>query len=258
MEFVRLAVSAGIARVTIDRQSKLNALNAQVLDELESCFLSLRDDEDVKVIVVTGAGEKAFVAGADIAQFPAMTPEDAEALSSRGQSVFSVIENSRKPVLAAVNGFALGGGCELAMACHLRYASDNAQFGQPEVKLGVIAGYGGTQRLPRLIGTGRALDILLSGRMVGAEEARGMGLVNEVFSQEDLLGEVEERARILMQQGPLALAYTLQAVYEGSGRDLATGLRAEAEAFRDVFDTEDRVEGAQAFLDRRNPEFKNR
>lgn len=258
MEFIKQEISDGIAWVTIDRQSKLNALNAQVLDEIEATFLELQNHDEVRVIIITGAGEKSFVAGADISQFPSMTPADAQKLSERGQQVFSVIEDTRKPVIAAINGFALGGGCELAMACHLRIAADNAQFGQPEVKLGVIAGYGGTQRLPRLIGTGRALDILLSGRMVTAKEALDMGLVNAVFSLDALLEEAGKKAKELMVQGPQAQAYTLQAVYGGAGKELRDGLMDEATAFRDVFDTDDRIEGAQAFLDRRKAEFKNR
>jgi len=257
MEFINLQIQAGIARVTIDRQTKLNALNAQVLDELESCFLQLKDDSDARVIIVTGAGEKSFVAGADIGQFPSMTPQEALQFARRGQQIFSLIEDSAKPVIAAVNGFALGGGCELAMACHLRYAADNAQFGQPEVKLGVIAGYGGTQRLPRLIGTGRALDLLLSGRMVAAHEAKQLGLVNDVFSRSELLNKVESIAAVIMAQGPQAQAFTLKAVYQGAGRPLAQALDVEAEAFHDVFETEDRVEGATAFLERRAPNFKN-
>ncbi len=258
MEYVKLDIHGAIARVTIDRQGKLNALNATVLDELESCFLDLQENSAVRAVIVTGAGEKSFVAGADISQFPSLTPEEAQAFSVRGQTVFSLIESSSKPVIAAVNGFALGGGCELALACHLRYASDNAVFGQPEVKLGVIAGYGGTQRLPRLIGTGRALDLLLSGRMVKAKEAHQMGLVNDVFTLAELLTKVEEIVKVILAQGSQAQAFTLNVVYKGAGKSLAEGLKDEATAFRNVFETEDRVEGALAFLERRSPKFKNR
>lgn len=258
METIQLSMEAGIAIVTIDRQAKLNALNATVLNELEEVFLELKQNDDVRVIVVTGAGEKAFVAGADISQFPDMSPAEAEKFAQRGQAVFSLIESSSKPVIAAVNGFALGGGCELALACHLRFASDNAIFGQPEVKLGVIAGYGGTQRLPRLIGKGRALDLLLSGRMVKAEEAHQMGLVNAVHPAVELMQEVSAYAKTLIAQGPIAQAQTLRAVYTGFEGTLAEGLAEEAAAFRDVFDSEDRIEGATAFLERRTPEFKNR
>jgi len=258
MEYILTNVDTGIATVTIDRQNKLNALNAQVLDELEESFLELKTNANVRLIILTGAGEKSFVAGADISQFPSMTPEDALGFAQRGQEVFTLIESSTKPVIAAVNGFALGGGCELALACHLRYAAEGAQFGQPEVKLGVIAGYGGTQRLPRLVGTGRALDILLSGRMVPAAEAKQMGLVNDVFPQAELLDKVKEIAGLIMAQGPQAQAYTLKAVYGGAGIPLEAGLQVEAEAFRDVFKTEDRIEGSTAFLERRTPTFNNR
>ncbi|MCF7826429.1 MAG: enoyl-CoA hydratase/isomerase family protein [Candidatus Marinimicrobia bacterium] len=257
MKYLNLEIKDGIAKVIIDRQQKLNALSAQVLDELEDCFQKIYEDSQVKVVIITGAGEKSFVAGADISQFPSMTTEDAFQFAKRGQSVFSFIEACPKPVIAAVNGFALGGGCELAMACHLRYASENAQFGQPEVKLGVIAGYGGTQRLPRLVGTGRALDLLLSGRMINAAEAKNMGLVNDVFSLPELMEKVEEIAQVLLAQGPKAQAYTLKAVYGGAGQSLTDGLELEAQSFRDVFDTQDRIEGANAFLERRSPKFTN-
>ncbi|MBC8375604.1 MAG: enoyl-CoA hydratase/isomerase family protein [FCB group bacterium] len=258
MDFVKLEIKGGIATITLDRPEKLNALNAVVLNELEETFQELKGNEAVRVIVVTGAGEKSFVAGADITQFPSMSPEEAQDFAKRGQTVFSLIESSSKPVLAAINGFALGGGCELALSCHLRFASDNALFGQPEVKLGVIAGYGGTQRLPRLIGRGRALDLLLSGRMIKADEALQMGLVNGVFPQAELLSKVEEYAEMLMAQGPKAQALTLRAVYQGIEATLIEGLEEEASAFRDVFKTEDRIEGATAFIERRPPKFRNR
>lgn len=258
METVNLTIKSGKAWVIIDRQSKLNALNEVVLNELEQVFLDLKDMEAARVIVVTGAGEKSFVAGADISQFPSMSPEEAHTFAKRGQSVFSLIESSSKPVIAAINGFALGGGCELALACHLRFASENAMFGQPEVKLGVIAGYGGTQRLPRLIGKGRALDLLLSARMIKAEEALQMGLINGIFPQSELLSKVEEYADLLMAQSPQAQALTLKAVYKGTDTTLSDGLDEEATDFRDVFKTEDRIEGATAFLQRRPAKFKNR
>lgn len=258
MEFVSYENKAGIAWVTIDRQSKLNALNPKVLDELELTFKNLQDDSQVFVIVLTGAGDRAFVAGADISQFPLLTSDEAYAFARRGQDVYSLIESSRKPVIAAVNGFALGGGCELALACHIRIASETAVFGQPEVKLGVIAGYGGTQRLPRLIGPGRALDMLLTGRMVNADEALSMGLANEVVAPADLNARVEAYSKLLMEQGSLAQAFTLEAVFGGMGKPMEERLLGEADAFRSAFQTEDRIEGATAFLERRSPQFKNR
>jgi len=258
MEFVQLTQDDGLATVTINREAKLNALNADVMNELKITFKAIHVDDGIRAVILTGAGEKAFVAGADISQFPELSTEEALAFAQQGQAIFSLIEATPKPVIAAVNGFALGGGTELALACHLRYASETATFGQPEVKLGVIAGYGGTQRLPRLIGVGRALDILLSGRMVKAPEALELGLVNGVFPAGDLLAEVTGIARRLMEMSPQAQRYTLRAVLEGVGQHISTGLTIEAAAFRDVFDTEDHIEGAKAFLERRPPVFKNR
>lgn len=258
METVGVQVKNGVATVIIDRQAKLNALNQTVLNELEQTFMDLEENESVRVIVITGAGEKSFVAGADITQFLDLSPQEAYQFAQRGQAVFSLIEGSAKPVIAAVNGFALGGGCELALACHLRYAADTASFGQPEVKLGVIAGFGGTQRLPRLIGKGRALDLLLSGRMIKADEAYQMGLVNAVFPQDELMSEVQAYAEILMAQGPQAQSLTLRAVSTGLDGSLSSGLEEEARAFQDAFKTEDQQEGVEAFLERRHPNFKNR
>lgn len=258
MELVKLQITDGIGTVTIDRPAKLNALNETVLMELEQIFLGLKENDLVRVIIVTGTGDKAFVAGADINQFLTFSPEDAYNFAKRGQSIFSLIEASAKPVIAAVNGFALGGGCELSLACHLRYAASSASFGQPEVKLGVIAGFGGTQRLSRLIGKGRALDLLLSGRMVKADEALALGLVNGVYPPDELMSEVSTYAKILMAQGPQAQALTLQAVSRGMEGSLDDGLEEEARAFQDAFKTEDHVEGAKAFLERRAPTFKNR
>jgi len=258
VDTLRVEISENIATITIARETKLNALNATVFNELETVMSEVSRDETVRVIIITGAGQKSFVAGADISQFPSMSPADALAFSRRGQAVLSLIETSSKPVLAAINGFALGGGCELALACHLRFAVENAMFGQPEVKLGVIAGFGGTQRLPRLIGKGRALDLLLSGRMVNAEEALQMGLINRIYSANELMTQVRNYASILIEQGALAQAHTLHAVTEGIEGTLTLGMEVEAEAFRDVFETEDRVEGTTAFLKRRSPEFKNR
>lgn len=258
METIQLKINDGIALVTIDREKKMNALNAEVLKELGETFLELKDRDEVRVIIIRGAGEKAFVAGADISHFPSMTPEDAENFAKQGQAVFSLIESSSKPVIAAINGFALGGGTELAIACHLRFASENAMFGQPEVKLGVIAGFGGTQRLSRLVGKGHALDLLLSGRMIGAQEALDMGLINRIYPESELTEAVETYARLLLEQGPVAQAQTLRAVYEGAEVSLKEGLEVEAAAFRDVFNTKDRIEGTTAFLERRPAKFKNR
>lgn len=256
LKLVHLERQGNLAILTLTRPEKLNALNPQMLNDLETALIELKADRTVRVVIITGDGEKAFVAGADIGQFPTLTPEEAKVLAQRGQAVFQQIEDLGKPVIAAVNGFALGGGCELALACHLRYAADTAKFGQPEVGLGVIAGYGGTQRLPRLVGTGRALDLLLSGRMINAETAEKWGLVNGVFPQENLMAEVGEIAQEISLKSPKALEHTLAAVLGGAGQSLANGLAEEAKHFKQVFDTADRVEGAKAFLEKRKAEFK--
>ena len=258
MSRVEVAVKEQLAVLTLDRREKLNALNAELLGQLEKAFEGAVNNPQVRVIIITGAGEKAFVAGADIGQFPDLTPEQAYEFARRGQELFLKIQRAEEPVIAAVNGYALGGGCELALACHLRYASENARFGQPEVTLGIIAGYGGTQRLPRLVGTGYALDLLLSGRMVDAREAYRMGLVNGVFPAEELLPEVEKVARRIASQGPQALKQTLRAVFQGYNLPMEQALEIEAQAFRDVFATEDRVEGTRAFLEKRKPDFKGK
>ncbi len=255
MSQVRIDLDGHLAYLTLDRQEKLNALNAELLDQLEAAFEEVASNQQVRVIVLTGAGEKAFVAGADIGQFPELSPEEAYRFARRGQELFLRIQQTEKPVIAAVNGYALGGGCELALACHLRYAAENAKFGQPEVTLGIIAGYGGTQRLPRLVGVGNALDLLLSGRMIDAQEAYRIGLVNGVFPASELLDEVGKIGQRLAAQGPQALKYTLKAVFQGYHLPLDQGMEIEAQAFRDIFDTRDRIEGARAFLEKRKPNF---
>jgi len=256
MGLIQIDRQGNLAIVTMTRPEKLNALNQEMLDELERAIIALKVDSEVRVLIITGEGEKAFVAGADIGRFPTLTPHEAYQLSRRGQEIFQQIEDFGKPVIAAVNGFALGGGCELSLACHLRYAADTAKFGQPEVGLGVIAGYGGTQRLPRLVGQGRALDLLLSGRLIDAETALSWGLVNGVFPLQNLMAEVGEIAQTISSKGPKALEHSLAAVLNGAGKSLTEGLAEEAEHFKQVFDTADRVEGAKAFLEKRKPDFR--
>jgi enoyl-CoA hydratase len=245
-----------IAFITIARPKVLNALNAPTLQELNRAFQSVRDDDDVRVAILTGEGEKAFVAGADINEFTALGAVEAEALSVRGQALFSLVENCGKPVIAAVNGFALGGGCELAMACTLRLASENARFGQPEIKLGIIPGYGGTQRLPRLVGKGRALQMILSGEMIRADEACRIGLVNEVLPLAELLPHAEALAHKIVANAPRAVSYSIAAVNKGMDMTLADGLAYEAALFVICFATADKNEGTQAFLEKRAPQFK--
>lgn len=247
----------GLAVVTINRPESLNALNAGVIDDLDRCFAEMATNSSVRGVVLTGSGSKAFVAGADISQFVSLDAESGRAFALRGQEVFSRIENFRKPVIAAVNGFALGGGCELALACHLRIAADTARFGQPEVSLGILPGYGGSQRLPRLIGKGLATEMILTGDMVSAQRAYEMGLVNEVVPAEELLEVSLKRLKNITSKAPLAIAYSLEAL-RSSDRPLEEGLRVEAELFGKACSTEDFKEGAAAFLEKRTAVFNGR
>lgn len=252
------APSAGVALVTVTRPKVLNALNAATITELLEAFERLRDDAAVRAVVLTGAGERAFVAGADIAELARLGPAEAREVARRGQALCALIAGCGKPVIAAINGFALGGGCELAMACTLRVAADTARLGQPEINLGIIPGYGGTQRLPRLIGAGPALEILLTGKPVAAEEARRLGLVNRVVPAARLLDEARELAADLAAKPPVAVRYILDAVRSGTQMSLDEGCDHEAALFGVVAATEDKQEGTQAFLEKRRPAFKGR
>ena len=245
-----------VSIVTINRPEKLNALNQQTLEELSAALDDLAKDENVRAIVITGAGEKAFVAGADIAQIAEMDGTAGHHFAQFGQMVFNKIENSKKPVIAAVNGFALGGGCELALACHLRIAADTAKFGLPEINLGIIPGYGGTQRLPRVIGISRALQMMLTGDMVDAATAENYGLVNRVVPPAELMATALALAEKISVKAPLAAEYILTAVYEGRERTLPEALNIEAKYFGEVCNTEDMKEGTKAFLEKRKPQFK--
>ncbi|HEU4681452.1 MAG TPA: enoyl-CoA hydratase-related protein [Gemmatimonadales bacterium] len=246
----------GIARVTINRPDKLNALNATVIEELGDAVTRIKTDAAVRGVILTGAGQKAFVAGADISELANQGPAEGKARSLRGQQVFRRLETCGKPVIAAVNGFALGGGCELAMACHIRIASEQAKFGQPEVKLGIGPGYGGTVRLPRLVGRGRALELLLTGRMIDAAEAYRIGLVNGVVSGEGLLDETERVLRAIVENGPLAIRACLELVDAGLEMSLDQALLLEANLFGLLSATADMKEGASAFLEKRKPAFR--
>ena len=255
-ENVQLVHKDGIAFVTIDRPSRLNALDARTIAELDEIFAALASDAEVRGVVVTGAGEKAFVAGADIEELSRLDAPSGRALAERGQRVFDRIEWLGKPVVAAVGGFALGGGCELALACHVRIASENATLGTPEVKLGLMCGYGGTQRLPRLVGRGAALEILLTGERVDSTEALRLGLVNRVVPRESLLAEAEGLVRKMVANGPLALKATLEAVHGGLDRPLREALEGEAQLFGELVASEDAREGTRAFLEKRSPQFR--
>src|SRR3954454_9606675 len=236
-----------IAYVTIDRPKVLNALNMATMGELVTIFTQLKDDREVRVVILTGAGEKSFVAGADIGELQKNNPVEAKEYTHRGQAVLDLIENLGKPVIACLNGFALGGGCEIAMACTMRIASENAKLGQPEVKLGLIPGYGGTQRLPRLVGTGLAMQILLTGEMISAQEAHRIGLVNEVVPADRLIARAEEPAGKINCMSPLAIQYCMEAVNEGMNMTLQERLFLEATLFAVCSSSEDKNEGTRAF-----------
>jgi len=250
-----LEIQDRVARVTISRPKVLNALNEKTVREIHAVFSSLRENADVGVVILTGAGEKAFVAGADINELAVMTPLQGEASSKLGQAALREIETLGKPVIAAINGFALGGGCELALACHMRFASDNAKLGLPEVGLGIIPGYGGTQRLPRIVGLGRALELITTGNMIDAQEALRIGLVNHVFPQADLIPACEKIAQAILGKGALAIRYALDAAVRGMESDLTQGLEREAGHFGLLAATADMHEGLKAFLEKRKPNF---
>jgi enoyl-CoA hydratase len=247
----------GVLVVTLDRPDALNALSRRLVTELASVVRQARADDGVRGVVLTGAGERAFAAGADIAEFAGMEPLDAHRFAARGQAVFSQLEQMPKPVVAAVNGFALGGGCELAMACHLRVAAETAQFGQPEVQLGLIAGFGGTQRLPRLVGHGVAAEMLLTGDRISAQRAYEVGVVNRVVPADDLLATAKELVLTIAAKAPVAVAMTLQAL-RAADLPLPQGLQQEAALFAQCAATEDFAEGVGAFLNRQPPEFQGR
>jgi enoyl-CoA hydratase len=253
---LQIAREGPIALLTVNRPQVLNALNGQTLVELGQAAEDLRRDAATRVVIVTGAGEKAFVAGADISELAELAPAQAQDRALLGQRVFGAVEQMGKPVIAAINGFALGGGCELAMACTLRIAADTARLGQPEVNLGIPPGFAGTQRLSRLVGKGVALDLLLTGRHVSAEEALRIGLVNRVVPAADLLTAARALATELAAKAPLAVRYIIDAVHRGSDVPFAEGAYLEASLFGLAFSTADMREGTRAFLDKRKPAFK--
>jgi len=246
------------AVVTINRPEKLNALNMETIDELKNVFIEIEKNERVKAVIITGSGDKAFAAGADILELSRLNISEGKIFSEKGQEVFNLIENFAKPVIAAVNGFALGGGCELALACHFRIASDNSKFGQPEVNLGVIPGFGGTQRLTRLINSGRAMEYILTGDMIDAAEALRIGLVNKVYRQDELLGKGLEAAAKIASKAVNAVRLAIKAINAVDEMPSKTGMQFEASLFALCCGTEDFKEGTSAFLQKRKPNFKDK
>ena len=238
--------------ISINREKVLNAINPEILIELLNIFDYFKDKEFVRSIVITGSGNKAFIAGADIKTMSEYSPEEAYDYSKKGQELVRCIINYKKPIIAAVNGYALGGGCEIATACHIRYASKNALFGQPEVKLGIIAGWGGTQNLPKLIGLSNAIDLLVSGKIINAEEGYRIGLVNKIFDQDNLIDEIMNLTRIINQNSPNAISNTLSSVYYGASEE---GYNNEAKMFKDSFKHNDSKVGLAAFVNKHKPQF---
>jgi enoyl-CoA hydratase len=248
----------GIEFITINRPDKLNALNGEVIEYLDRILPELKTSPAIRAVVFTGAGDRSFVAGADISQFPHYGPMEAKAMSLTGQDIMTRIETLPKPVLAAMNGLALGGGLELAMACHIRIAASTARMGQPEVKLGIIPGYGGTQRLARLVGKGRALEMVTRGNMITAQQALEMGLVNHVVPPEQLMEETTRIAGEILSNGPIAVKTAMEAIHHGLNLSFEEACQLEANLFATLFSTDDQKEGAKAFLEKRPPEFKNK
>jgi len=257
-QYITVESAEAIATIAVNRPDKLNALNAATIEELDAAFRAVAADETVLAAIVTGTGAKAFVAGADIAELSKMGPLDGIAVSRRGQTAFRFLETMRKPVIAAVNGFALGGGLELALACHLRVASSRAKFGLPEVKLGIIPGYGGTLRLPRIVGRGRALELILTGEMIDAQEAWRIGLVNRISEPDALMEDARALVKRIIANGPVALALALESVDNAENAAPEPALRLESDLFGLLASTSDMREGMQAFLEKRAARFEGR
>jgi len=258
LENILYEVKDRVATITINRPEVLNALNSKTMDELETVIEEIEKNAEIRAVIVTGAGEKAFVAGADISEIALLDGPNGKAFSQRGQMIFNRLEGLDRPVIAAVNGYALGGGCELAMACHIRIASENARFGLPEVSLGVIPGYGGTQRLPRIVGVSKAMEMILTGEMIDAQEAYRIGLVNRVVPKEELMPAVHKMIETILSRGPYAVRRALYAVHYALQVPFLEGLDIEANLFGEVCASEDKNEGTRAFLEKRKPNFKNK
>lgn len=256
MKYLFIEKSDGIGIITINRPDAMNAMNSDVVSELSITISDMIADKEIGVIIITGSREKAFVAGADIKAMQQMNAEDALEFGKTGQEMTLVIENSPKPVIAAVNGFALGGGCEISLACHIRVASENAIFGQPEVLLGLIPGWGGTQRLPKIVGTGIANELITTGNQISAQEAHRIGLVNHVVTQTELMDICKEIGKKILNNGPNAIAKSLNCIYESFDKSIEDGLEFEVKAFANLFSTEETKEGLSAFVEKRKANFR--
>jgi len=256
VETLLSSLENGILTITINRPDKLNALNSTVLQELNSVINDIYRDDEIHGVILTGSGPKAFVAGADISEFLSLSTGEGSSLAKKGQDIFMRLENCSKPVIAAVNGFALGGGCELAMSCHIRIASSNAKFGQPEVNLGIIPGYGGTQRLAHLIGKGKAMELIMTGEMIGAEQALQLGLVNHMTEPDQLMNKCREMMSLILTKGPGAIRRVIAAVNAGYDHSV-NGYEQEAELFGECFNTAEMKEGVTAFLEKRKAQFRS-
>ena len=254
--FIKKELKDNLCIVTVEREEALNAMNPTVLHELYDNISSLINDKNIGAIIITGSGDKAFIAGADIKLMEKLDKKGGKEFGELGQKVTNLIEESPKPVIAAINGFALGGGCEIALACHLRFASKNAKFGQPEVKLGLIPGWGGTQRLPKIVGKGNAIELIIGGHIIDSNEALRIGLVNKVFDQDKLLDEAISFAKIITANGPFAVSQSLKCINDSSNYSLAEGLKKEVEQFSDLFESHETNEGLKAFVEKRKANFR--
>mgnify|MGYP001323432673 FL=1 len=254
--FIKKELKDNLCIVTVEREEALNAMNPTVLHELYDNIVSSINDKNIGAIIITGSGEKAFIAGADIKLMEKLDKKGGKEFGELGQKVTNIIEESPKPVIAAINGFALGGGCEIALACHLRFASKNAKFGQPEVKLGLIPGWGGTQRLPKIIGKGNAIELIIGGHIIDSNEALRIGLVNKVFEQDKLLDESISFAKIITDNGPYAVSQSLKCINDSSNYSLIEGLKKEVEQFSDLFGSQETNEGLKAYVEKRKANFR--
>ena len=254
--FIKKELKDNVCIIRVNREEALNAMNPTVLHELYDNIYSLINDKNIRAIIITGSGDKAFIAGADIKLMEKLDKKGGREFGALGQKVTNLIEESSKPVIAAINGFALGGGCEIALACHLRFASKNAKFGQPEVKLGLIPGWGGTQRLPKIVGKGHAIELIIGGHIIDSDEALRIGLVNKVFEQDKLLDEIISFAKIITDNGPFAVSQSLKCINDSYNYSLIEGLKKEVEQFSDLFGSQETNEGLKAFVEKRKANFR--